>query len=254
MGIIGQRILRMERVDSTNAEAARGVAAGELGHGDVVTALEQTAGRGRRGGRWATAPGLDMACSVVLCPEDLSAMEQFRLAKAVAVAVRSVVAGHMERTGHDPGNVRIKWPNDILVGRDKVAGILLENELRGSRVAMSVVGVGLNVNSTGFEEAWQATSLLVATGTGAPLAEVLQVLLEAMEQAWQRMAKEPEALAREYTEQLWARGRFTDFELDGRPWRGRALEVDAQGRLVVESPGSSVMAYGLERLRYGPRN
>lgn len=252
-GIWG-RILRMERVDGTNAEALRGVASGELGHGDVVTALEQTAGRGRRGGRWSTSPGLDLACSMVLCPENLPAMGQFLLAKAVAVAVRSAVQKHMERAGQASEAVRIKWPNDILLGRDKVAGILVENELRGGQVSVSVIGVGINVNGLELEEAWQATSLLKASGTGAPLATVLQDLLEAMAREWWRMTAEPEALARDYSEQLWARGRFTEFELDGRPWRGRALEVDRQGRLVVESPEGSVEAYGMDRLRYGPRN
>lgn len=254
MGEIGSRILELASVDSTNAEAARGLAKGDLRHGDVVTALEQTAGRGRRGSRWETGPGLDLACSVVLQPDRLAATEQFLLAKAVALAVHAVVRGTLVEAGRDEHEVRIKWPNDVLVGRGKLSGILVENELRGPLVATSIVGIGLNVNSSAFDDAFQATSLRMETGVEHRVAEVLTHVCAALEHEWRRMSADPEAVGKDYADLLWAKGRFTDFLLDGLPWRGRALDVDEQGRLVAEGPEGEVAAFGMERLRYGARN
>lgn len=254
MDFIGSRILEMASVDSTNAVAARGLEAGELAHGDVVTAAEQTAGRGRRGTHWLTAPGLDLACSVVLQPVELLSADQFLLAKASALAVHAVVCASLARAGRDPGLVRIKWPNDILVGRAKVSGILVENEIRGAVVSGSIIGIGLNVNSSSFEDGYQATSLRMETGVEVDVKETLGRLCAALEAEWQRLQRDPAMLAKTYTDRLWAKGRFTDFKLDGVPWQGRAIDVDTYGRLVVEGPDGAVAAYGLERLRYGPRN
>lgn len=254
MAPIGSRILELASVDSTNAYAARGLNEGTLGHGDVVTSAEQTAGRGRRGTEWHTEPGLDLACSVVLKPEKLDAGDQFLLAKAVALAVHEVVAGYLAEAGKDPGRVHIKWPNDILVDRAKIAGILVENELRGALVSTSIVGIGINVGSTVFADHLQATSLRNETGASLAPALVLRRLCGALEQEWQRMFRDPGAVASAYAEELWAKGRFTGFIRDGAPWQGRALDVDAHGRLVVEGADGKVEALGLERLRYGPRN
>ena len=251
---IGTRILEHAIVDSTNAVAAQGLEDGSLAHGDVVWALEQVAGRGRRGTAWHTEPGLDLACSVILKPENLQAADQFLLAKAVALAVHGVVARYLTAAGKAPERVRIKWPNDILVDRAKIAGMLVENELRGAVVATSIVGIGLNVNSAVFADALQATSLRNETGTRHGLPEVLQRVCAAMETEWQRMLHDPAALASAYSAQLWAKGRFTEFIRDGEPWQARALDVDAHGRLVVEGADGKVEALGLERLRYGPRN
>ena len=254
MAPIGSHILELATVDSTNAMAARGLESGSLAHGHVVWALEQTEGRGRRGTAWQTGPGLDLACSVVLEPGELKASEQFLLAKAVAVAVHGVVAGCLATAGKDPARARIKWPNDILVDRAKIAGVLLENELRGALVATSIVGIGLNVNSAVFADALQATSLRNETGTQHVLPEVLQRVCAAMETEWQRLLQDPAAVASAYSAQLWAKGRFTEFIRDGEPWQARALDVDAQGRLVVEGREGEVAALGMERLRFGVRN
>ncbi|MCB0758348.1 MAG: biotin--[acetyl-CoA-carboxylase] ligase [Flavobacteriales bacterium] len=246
---IGHRVIRLTSVDSTNNYAATGLARQELPHGTAIMALEQTAGRGQRGREWTTAPGLDLAASVVLLPEHFPAHEQFALAKAAALAVHDVVADALVQARRDAAEVRIKWPNDVLIGREKVAGILIVNELKGHWLTSSIVGIGINVNSTGLPEELAATSLVQETRTVRELDGLLAQLCMRMEHWWSVLVADPDAVAGAYTDRLWARGRFATFTLDGAEFTARPLDVDAAGRLIVEDEEGRTAAYGLERLR-----
>lgn len=248
--VIGHRVIQLDSVDSTNRYAALGIARHELEHGTAIMALEQTAGHGQRGRAWSTLPGMDLATSVVLLPVAMAASDQFLLARMAALTMYDVVADCLGRPELNGNEVRIKWPNDILVGRKKVAGILIENELKGPWISSAVVGIGLNVNSTGWPEAYRATSLSQLTRTTHAIEEVLERALVRMEHWWQEMTTSPARLTEAYATKLWALGRFAEFSLDGRPFTARPLDVDASGRLLVEAESGAVAAYGLERLRF----
>lgn len=116
----------------------------------VVTAAYQTAGRGQRGNGWESEPGRNLLFSMLYYPPaDLPPSRQFQISKAVAVAVAETVDRLLD--GSDHPEVCIKWPNDIYVGDRKIAGILIENALQSStRIAHSIIGVGLNVNQREF--------------------------------------------------------------------------------------------------------
>ena len=107
-----------KKMTSTNAEAKNPCYA----HGDVVVALEQTAGRGQRGNKWDSAAGQNLTLSLIWKPDFLPAKEQFLLSEAVALALVDTLAQYkVEAT--------IKWTNDIYVGDDKVCGVLIEHDL-----------------------------------------------------------------------------------------------------------------------------
>ncbi len=247
---IGHRVIRLDAVDSTNNYAANGIARGEFGHGTAIMALEQSAGKGQRGRTWTTAKGLDLAVSIVLQPQGMPATAQFDLAKLASLAVHRVVARILEEAGADGNEVRIKWPNDVLVGREKIAGILIVNEVQGERLVASVVGIGLNVNGSGWPSELHATSLCAETGAALELEAVLHQLCSSMEHFWQLHLHEPGVLNEAYTGLLWAKGRFTAFTLDGQDVQGRPLGVDGLGRLLLEDGSGQVSAYGLERVRF----
>jgi BirA family biotin operon repressor/biotin-[acetyl-CoA-carboxylase] ligase len=242
-GIIGAQWVELPSVDSTNKYAAEALRLSKLRHGAVILAHEQTGGRGQRGRTWRSATGLDLTCSIVLQPTALKADEQFRIAQATALAVHAVVAPLV------PGEVRVKWPNDILVDRAKVAGILIQNELAGERIAWTIVGIGLNVNSTDMEAEHRATSLRLSSGRLFPVPDVLQRLCQALEEQWHVLETDPYELGRRYLDRLWSRGRWAAAELDGNALMVRPMDVDGQGRLIVEREDGSVLAYGLDRLR-----
>jgi len=244
---IGSTLLQFDTVQSTNKTAADLFNLSKVQHGAVIVAREQTSGRGQYDRSWVSGAGLDLTFSVVLEPKGMRAEDQFVLAKMAALAVVDVVRPLVS------GGVCIKWPNDILVEREKLAGILIQNELAGEKVKCSIVGIGLNVNSSGLPTEMVATSLLQETGVAQDLSVLLDKLCAALEKRWQGSTNDPDGLAVDYTRALWSRGRWADMVLDGSPVKARPMDVDRLGRLIVEQEGGEVAAYGLDRLRFAPR-
>ena len=244
---VGHPIIRFASVESTNRTAAGLLAGSQVGHGAVIVAHEQTAGRGQRGNSWLSVPGDDLAMSAVLEPQHLRADAQSGLGKVVALAVADVVRGLV------PGEVRIKWPNDVLVGRCKVAGILIENEVVGELVRSSIVGIGINANSSGFPAELAATSILLESGREVELHALLDRLCVALDARWNAFGSQDGTTDPGYAAQLWSRGRWCGILLDGRQHLARPMDVDAQGRLIVELEDGQVAAYGADRLRFAPR-
>jgi BirA family transcriptional regulator, biotin operon repressor / biotin---[acetyl-CoA-carboxylase] ligase len=251
---IGDPIIRLGSVDSTNKYAAEALEQGSIGHGTVILAHEQTHGRGQRGRIWKSGTGLDIALSLVLKPGAMRADEQFVLAKMAALAVHDVVAEVIRlNAGLGGSAVRVKWPNDVLVDRRKVAGILIENELNGSTVKHAIIGIGVNVNSSDLDAEFNATSLRSETGMMQDVEELTERLCHRLDHYWQRIEAGDMAWQMAYTERLWSRDRFTSMTLDGEHVSARPMDVDPNGRLIVEQEDGSVNAFGLDRLRFGER-
>ncbi|MBK7271167.1 MAG: biotin--[acetyl-CoA-carboxylase] ligase [Flavobacteriales bacterium] len=245
--MIGAVRFELPIVDSTNKHAAELVRLTEVQHGTVILAHVQTEGRGQRGHVWQSEPGQDLTFSVVLRPEHFAAGDQFLIAQSAALAVWDVVAGNLV------AEVRVKWPNDVLAGIHKVAGILITNEVMGGQLRSSIVGIGLNVNSSGHVPGAMATSLRVELGRHLDRMVIYEELLNHFEYRWQQALLAPDTLRADYLERLWGRGRWLPMELDGAAIQARPMEVDREGRLVVELTGGRVQAFGLDRLRFGPR-
>ncbi len=244
---IGHPIISFDTLESTNKTAAELLGLSKVQHGAVIVAREQTAGRGQRGRTWIAQPGQDLTLSIVLRPVGLRAEAQFVLGKLAALAVAEVVRGHVR------DDVRIKWPNDVLVERRKVAGILIKNEVVGELVMSSIIGIGINGNSTDFPEELVATSLRQASGTEVDLQALLGQMCAAFDRLWQAWEKGQGDASEAYADQLWARGRWAELLLDGSLVTARPMDVDSHGRLIVEHENGEVAAYGLDRLRFAPR-
>lgn len=136
-----QNVLEYDELASTNAEAKQ-LLTNLKGTNFLVWAKKQTAGRGQRGNSWYCGDEKDLAMSFVYHPKHLHVEDQFVLNMLVCNAVRTYLTGRVE------GKVEVKWPNDILIEGKKVCGILIENSLRGAKVESSVIGIGLNLNSS----------------------------------------------------------------------------------------------------------
>ena len=152
----GRPICYFDEIDSTNTEAKRVAegAAGAQGHGTVIVAEEQNAGRGRRGRDWSSPRGEGIFFSILLRPDMNPAnASMLTLVKALAVA-----KGISKSTGLEPA---IKWPNDVVINGRKIVGILTEMSAQIDYVNHIVVGSGINVHQKNFpkELAAKATSL-----------------------------------------------------------------------------------------------
>lgn len=156
---------RYDTLDSTNAAAVAAIhESAPPAHGDVFLSAAQTAGRGQGTNRWHGSPGANLTLSLVIYPAHLTADRLFGLSQLAALAIVRTVTGFLPPENAD--RVKVKWPNDVYVGHQKIAGILVQNGLRGSKVSWSVVGIGLNVGEINFPEGLRkrATSLRLLTG------------------------------------------------------------------------------------------
>lgn len=218
-------IVRLPVVDSTQRVAFE-LAERGAPDGSVVVAATQTAGRGRRGRSWRDAPGESLLASIIVRPR-LAVRDLPKLSLATAVAVGEAI----EAVGSL--RVRLKWPNDVLVGRRKIAGILLESRLAAT--ALVVVGIGINLGQPAFtgDLADVATSVMLETGRVVAPETMLSAVLAAFD-AW-RGRLESEGFAP-------VRARWLDvadtigrsFAADGRP--GVAVDLDPDGALVLRDP------------------
>lgn len=236
--ILGKNIYHFYEVNSTNDFARR-----LLGHGTgapegtLVLAERQTAGRGRMGRNWFSESGSGLYFSVVLKPR-VPAQYVPLLTLGAAVAVHDAV----ERcAGVD---VDIKWPNDLLVGKRKVCGILAEMQAEVDNVQTLIMGVGLNVNHQAMpdELADRATSLRLATGRRHSRIEILVESLEELEKLLERFHKEgPSAITEPWSRSSsFTEGRSIEVRDGFRSILGVTRGLHPSGALRVEQADGSI--------------
>jgi BirA family biotin operon repressor/biotin-[acetyl-CoA-carboxylase] ligase len=215
-----------KQMGSTNAECKNPCYA----HGDAVVAVEQTAGRGQRGNTWSSKAGENLTFSLVWEADFLAAREQFLLSEAVALALVDTLAGYgLEAT--------IKWPNDIYVGHKKICGILIEHDLGiAGRLARTIVGIGLNVNQTEWDESIpNPTSIALLTGERRGTNDVFGDLYEALEHRFEQLKSAPESVQTDYLARLYRLNKPSTYALpDGKQFRGTIRDVRPTGELMVE--------------------
>ena len=223
----------LETATSTNAVAAEQARDGAPA-GLVVVAEHQTAGRGRLDRTWETPARSALTFSMVLRPDVEPAAWTWLPLLTGYVVTKTL-------TAHGYANAGVKWPNDVLLGERKVAGILLER-VETPAGAAAIVGVGLNVSVTEEElPVPTATSLLIDSGSAPDRTDLLVALLGNLAEAydvWELGGGDATARLRSsYTAECVTIGREVRVEMpSGPPLTGRATGIDESGRLVVDGP------------------
>ena len=226
------RLVRYDAIGSTNDEAKR-LARDGLPEGILVWALEQTAGRGRRGRPWASPPG-NLYASLLLRP-DCSAMRAAQLGFVAALALVEALEPLVGRTVE----LRCKWPNDVLANGRKLAGILLESETgEEDRPAFVVLGIGVNLAAAPGSVEYPATSLAAEGVAPVTPGIVLAGFARRFEHWAARWAREGFAPVREaWLGRVAALGEPIRVRLESGEWYGRFLDIDADGALLLDGEG-----------------
>lgn len=232
-----------KKMASTNAECKNPCYA----HGDAVVAVEQTAGRGQRGNVWSSKASENLTFSLVWEADFVAAKEQFRISEAVALALVDTLAGYGIEA-------QIKWPNDIYVGHKKICGILIEHDLGPqARLARTIVGIGLNVNQTQFED-WipNPTSIALLTGERKGTNDVFGDLYEALERRFGQLKESPEEVQRDYLAHLYRLDRPATYALpNGKQFRATIRDVKPTGELIVEhEEGGFIKPYLFKEIEF----
>jgi len=225
---VGQHIIRLSVVNSTNNYASELFKTDQWSEGTAIITESQTGGRGQRGTVWQSLSGQNLLVSFMLTPSAQGISGTFELNKAVAVALRDTVVSFV------PGPVWVKWPNDILTRDGKLAGILIENQMTGDRAERTIVGIGLNVNQSGFINL-RATSLRLLSGQSIAVDEVFFALCKKLEFYYSLLITGQKAMIEElYNKNLWGIGKVCRFSDNVEEFSAEVMGTDEFGRLVLK--------------------
>jgi BirA family biotin operon repressor/biotin-[acetyl-CoA-carboxylase] ligase len=226
----GRKIHAFDVIDSTNL-FAKSLSAKTAPHGTLIIAEEQTAGKGRLGRRWQSEKGANLLFSLVLHPKF-----HFEKTKLLPFAAGLAVADAIEH--HTGLKTECKWPNDVLIEKKKVAGILMETAMQEMVTKEIILGIGVNVNQQHFppELALTATSLFLQTGKTVDRTTLLQTLLEELEHRYNQLAQFPSSLIIEDWKRRATMMNSTVFLLEGSIQKAvTALDVTPEGALVIRA-------------------
>jgi len=137
-------IIWLEKTNSTNRFVKSLLLNSEVKSGTIISAKEQTNGKGQLSNIWHTEPNKNLTFSLYIEP-NIKAIHQFYISKIIALSIFEFISNITK-------NVKIKWPNDIYVNDEKIAGILIENTIQGDIITKSIIGVGININQTIFDK------------------------------------------------------------------------------------------------------
>lgn len=168
---IGKNIIFLPETQSTNSYATDMLKNVNLPEGTIIHTANQTMGKGQRGGVWKADPASNLTTSVILKPTFLELKNQFFLYEILALACYDTMSELLNSSQID---IKIKWPNDILINKRKIAGILIENNITNNRFNWSVAGVGINVNQLLFPEEMRATSMRLVSGIPWEISRVME--------------------------------------------------------------------------------
>ncbi|HUS87586.1 MAG TPA: biotin--[acetyl-CoA-carboxylase] ligase [Bacteroidales bacterium] len=243
--IIGAKIIRREKVSSTNSVAAALLSTGVVVEGTVIIAAEQSEGKGQKGNRWESEPGKNLTISIILYPTFLRPDKQFYLSKTISLAIIDTLRSFCS-------DLSIKWPNDIYVRNDKIAGILIESSLSGDIIESCVAGIGLNVNQTRFiSNAPNPVSLKSITGHDHDLQGILKILCSECDKWYNRLRDdELELIEKSYIRYMYKFGEQHLFESSGNVFSGTIRGVDEQGKLLIENAEGKILSFAFREVDF----
>ena len=248
--LIGSQHIRLNRVNSTNKYALEMSSKSKPMAGTVISASYQYDGRGQIGRFWDSEAGKNITCSTILYPAFLLAHDQFQLNMAVSLAIYDFIEHYIDAV---ESKVKIKWPNDIYVDDEKIAGILIQNTLKGKYISSTVIGTGINVNQIEFADAIpNPTSLLKITGKEIDIEAAFPWLFRFMTKRYLQLTNgRIEAIRSEYLDCLYRKDIWSTFMDDTtRKFRGKIKTIDPQGQLVVELENGKHQSFAFREVKF----
>ena len=233
-------IVKLGAIGSTNDFLSEMASMQQLENYTAVTAESQTNGRGQQGASWVAEPGKNLTVSVYIESAFKNPHSIFMLNAAIALAVADCLAEF------GIPDVCVKWPNDILSGVTKIAGVLIENSWRANTVR-SIVGIGLNVNQTHFKSLPHVSSMKLVSGRQFDRDQVLDNLLLQIKNRTNNL-EEQHSIWSDYHARLFRKDKPMPFEADSRRFMGIIRGVDPDGRLRIELEDESFRTFGVREI------
>ena len=232
------KLIKLDAIDSTNEFLKALTQQQQLENFTVVIAKSQTKGKGQMGTVWLSEPGKNLIMSVLIANFITDVKNVYALNIVVALAVIEVL-----ELNHIP-DLRIKWPNDIMSGNKKIAGILIENTIKSDAKITSIVGLGLNVNQINFENLPKASSLAVICNMEFDIDKLLNQIITKLKQkivSWHTSADD---FWSNYGAILFKKGIPIPFvDLKDRKFMGIIQGVSTTGKLQILLEDDSITEF-----------
>ncbi len=227
---LGKKVVFLPQCHSTNAELAKRVKESSHPEGTIVHTNHQLSGRGQRGNTWESEPEKNILLSVLLRPKFLEPKNQYLLNLIAGLAIVDCIKDFIPQR-----NILLKWPNDVYIDEKKIAGVLVESNLRGAGLESSIVGIGLNVNQLSFSIN-TATSMKLEFGNLIDMnkEDVLETLLNKLE-AWYLSLRNGNrnSIRNAYHDILMWRGEIHQFRSKTETFRGEIVGINEFGQLSI---------------------
>ena len=237
-------IIKLSATNSTNDYLKQLTATQHVDNFTIVTAEDQTAGRGQMGAQWNAEPGKNLTFSILVRDLLLEVSGIFNLNVAVAVSIIQALDSY----GIEALN--IKWPNDILAGNKKIGGILIENSIKQGGEIFSVIGIGLNVNQKNFDGLPKASSLAVAASRDFDKQEVMMAIVQKLQHNVAKlMHKDTQSLWETYHNRLYKIGVPMPFENTTTKFMGIIKGVTPTGQLQVLLENDAIAEYAIKEVQ-----
>ena len=211
----------------------------------VFVAKEQIKGKGQGQNVWESEKDKNLTFSILLYPNFLQARDQFLITQILSLGIYDFLSHYLS-------NVFIKWPNDIYVGKNKICGILVQNQIIGMEYSTAFCGIGLNVNQTEFSFAPNPTSLKLELDRSFDLDILLEEVLDCIRIRYEQLENNLIAdYKKEYMEKLlfykvWSKYLYCDNEI----MEAKIKDVDNFGRLILENRGGKEIIADLKQLKF----
>ncbi|WP_456315570.1 biotin--[acetyl-CoA-carboxylase] ligase [Pseudomonas shirazensis] len=241
------KLIKLDAIDSTNDFLKALTSKDELDNFTVVTAENQTKGKGQMGSKWQSESGKNLIMSALVKDFLFDNEQVFNLSIVVSLSVIETLKSL------EIPDLCIKWPNDIMSYNKKIGGILIENTLKSDGRIVSVVGIGLNVNQTNFEHLPHASSLAVLSGSTFDKDILPALIIEKMKQKIELWQTNSTIFWDEYFNSLFRKGVPMPFKnLDpasGQNFMGIIQGVSPIGKIQILLEDDSVSEFDIKEVQ-----
>ena len=241
-------ILNIESLASTNQYLFDIVSNNNATEGLVINTENQINGKGQGNNKWESEAGKNLSFSLLLAPYFLAADKQFVITQIVSISILNICEKYLPDS-----TIRIKWPNDIYVNDKKIAGILIQNIIKGNSISNSVVGIGLNVNQSVFiSDAPNPISIIQLTGVDLDREKILKEILGEIEKNYSRLMAYPQTkwLNDNYIKHLYRFDQDCSFTDNNGSFTGRITGVNKFGQLEILKSNGEQPSYGYKEVEF----
>lgn len=244
--LIGSRIILLNEVDSTNEYLKRELKSNpDLSEGTLVSAEFQTDGKGQMGNQWLSISGQNILFSFYLKPKSFPINKSWAISAACALGIVDFL-----QKKNIPA--RVKWPNDIVITKNKIAGILIENSIQGNFISSSIAGIGFNFAQTEFPEfGRKATSLIHFINPLPPKLEVLKEISARIEYYIFKLKNHQfDFIKNEFEKNLYLIDQKSPFLINNSPEEAEIKGISDEGLLKILL-NNEIRFFDLKEISYG---